>query len=71
MQLTQVNMRLLKKLGPDRYIEYDEESGRILTVEMTKDELYSHLLRAIWEDKASYLIKEADKNYEQENKQTR
>lgn len=61
-------MRIPKKLGPDRYIEYDSESGRILTIEMTRNELYSHLLRGTWEDMAIFLIEDADKNYEEESR---
>jgi hypothetical protein len=62
-------MRLVKKLGPDRYIEYDSESGRIWTVEMTRNELYSHLLRGTWEDNALYLVEKADREYDEESKQ--
>lgn len=62
-------MRLVKKLGPDRYIEHDSDSGRIMTVEMTRNELYSHLLRGTWEDMASFLVEDADRKYDEESKQ--
>jgi len=59
-------MRILKKLGPDRYIEYDEESGRILTVEMTRNETYSFRLRAQVDDLAIAAVEAADREYDEQ-----
>jgi D-hexose-6-phosphate mutarotase len=56
-------MRTVKKLGENKYVIYDTELKRIMTIEMTRDEAYSHLLRATWEDHASYLLDAADERY--------
>lgn len=66
MYLTQASMRIVKKLGTDRYIEYDSESGRILTVEMTRNEYYSYRLKFQVDDLALAAIEAADKEYEHE-----
>lgn len=69
MCLIQVNMRIVKKLGTDRYIEYDSESGRILTVEMTRNEYYSYRLKFQVDDLALAAIEAADREYEHEELQ--
>lgn len=61
-------MRILKKLGPDRFIEYDSETGRILTVEMTRSEVYSFRLKFQVDDLALGAIEIAESEYEQEQR---
>lgn len=55
-------MRILKKLGPNKYAEFDE-SGRQWTVEMTREEAYSYRLKFQVDDLASWAVESADIEY--------
>lgn len=63
-------MRILKKLGPDKYAEFDDESNRQLTVEMTREEAYSYRLKFQVDDLASWAVESADIEFSRKESST-